>query len=256
MTRPASILAIAAVYFLVVSMTLTLSPRLQAETVSIDNIHSTPNLSVFSSDSKPYNFTYGEWTARWWQWGYSIPKNINPAYDNTGKNCAQGQSGPVRFLAGTYGHSVERVCTVPAGKAILFPILNSECSFAEFPKLKTLSELRMCAKTIQDQVTTLMASVDGLPILQLQQYRIQSPPFNFTLPHNNILGMPANTTTQAVADGNWVFLKPLSPGVHTIVFKGEVQQPKIKGTSIVSSSFAFPSGWDFRTIYDMRVKSS
>jgi hypothetical protein len=191
-------------------VTLTLSPGLQAQTVSIsDNIHSTSNLSVFSSDSKPYNFTYGEWTARWWQWGYSVPKNINPAYDDTDKNCAQKQYGPVWFLAGTYGHSVERVCTIPAGKAILFPILNSECSFAEFPKLKTLSELRMCAKTIQDQVTPLMTSVDGVPILHLQEYRIQSPPFNFTLPHNNILGMPANTTTQAVADGNWVFLKPL-----------------------------------------------
>ena len=92
MTRPASILAIAAVYFLVVLMTLTLSPRLQAEVVnvSIDNIHSTPNLSVFSSDSKPYNLAYKEWTARWWHWGYSILKNINPAYDNTGKDCAQG----------------------------------------------------------------------------------------------------------------------------------------------------------------------
>jgi hypothetical protein len=126
MTWPAAlILAIAAVYFLVVSMTLTFSPRLQAQTfnISVDNSHSIPNLSVFSSDSKPYNFTYGEWTARWWQWGYSIPKNINPAYDNTGKDCAQGQSGPVWFLAGTYGHPVERVCTVLVGKAILFPIL-------------------------------------------------------------------------------------------------------------------------------------
>ena len=257
MTGPASILVVTAVYFLVVSVTLTLSPRLQAQTVNVssDDIHSTPNLSVFSSDSKPYNFTYGEWTAKWWQWGYSVPKNINPAYDDTGKNCAQKQYGPVWFLAGTYGHPVERVCTIPAGKAILFPILNSECSFAEFPKLKTLSELRMCAKTIQDQVTTLMASVDGVPILHLQEYRIQSPPFNFTLPHNNILGMSANTTTEAVADGNWVFLKPLSPGVHKIIFKGEVQQPKIKGTSSVSSgSFAFPAGWDFRTVYDLSIK--
>ncbi|MGC1930811.1 MAG: hypothetical protein WA667_17715 [Candidatus Nitrosopolaris sp.] len=123
--------------------------------------------------------------------------------------------------------------------------------------IKTLSELRMCAKTIQDQVTTLIASVDGVPILHLQEYRIQSPSFNFTLPHNNILGMPANTTTQAIADGNWVFLKPLSPGVHKIMFKGGVQQPKNNGTSIVSGgSFAFPSGCDFRTIYDLTVKNA
>jgi hypothetical protein len=118
----------------------------------------------------------------------------------------------------------------------------------------------MCAKTIQDQVTKLIASVDGIPVPHLQEYRIQSPPFNFTLPQNNILGMPANTTTQAIADGNWVFLKPLSAGVHKILFKGEVQEPNIKGISTVSSSrisgssFAFHSGWNFTTIYDMTVK--
>ena len=49
--------------------------------------------------------------------------------------------------------------------------------------------------------------------------------------------MPANTTTEAVADGNWVFLKPLSPGVHKIMFKGEVQQPKIKGRVVVPLHF-------------------
>ncbi|MFL6315848.1 MAG: hypothetical protein ACJ73C_03785 [Nitrososphaeraceae archaeon] len=181
-------------------------------------------IAVFSADSKPYGLTYGEWTAKWWQWGYSIPKIINPAYDDTGKNCAQKQNGPVWFLAGTYGHAVNRKCDIPAGKAILFPVLNSECSFAEFPKLKTLSELRLCAKTIQDQVTTLNATVDGLPIPNLQKYRIQSPSFNFTLPQNNILGLPANVTTQAIADGNWVFLKPLSPGSHKIMLKGGVQK--------------------------------
>jgi hypothetical protein len=198
---------------IIISITLiTLSPQLQARTVNINsnssnNInHSTlsPTYSpVFSADSKPYNLRYGEWTARWWQWGYSVPKYSNPAYDDTGKNCAQGQRGPVWFLAGTYGHPVDRVCTIPAGKAILFPILNSECSFAEFPKLKTSSQLYTCAKTIQDHVTTLYASVDGIPIPHLQEYRIISPPFNFTLPQNNILGMPANTNTQAIADGNW-----------------------------------------------------
>jgi hypothetical protein len=105
-------------------------------------------IAVFQANSKPYGLAYVEWTAKWWQWGYSIPKDINPAYDDTGKNCAQKQNGPVWFLAGTYGHPANRKCDIPAGKAILFPILNSECSFAEFPKLKTLSELRVCAKTI------------------------------------------------------------------------------------------------------------
>jgi hypothetical protein len=227
-------------------------------------------IAVFPADSKPYSLTYGEWTAKWWQWGYSIPKDINPAYDDTGKNCAQQQNGPVWFLAGTYGHAVNLKCDIPAGKAILFPILNSECSFAEFPKLKTLSELRTCAKTIQDQVSSLKASVDGRPIPSLQGYRIQSPPFNFTLPRNNILGLSANVTTQAIADGNWVFLKPLSPGSHKITFRGGVQQERANivaegssnnantsnNNSRSSSSFAFPTGWDFETTYDLTVNNN
>ena len=52
-------------------------------------------IAVFPANSKPYGLAYGEWTAKWWQWAYSIPKDINPAYDDTGKNCAQKQNGPV-----------------------------------------------------------------------------------------------------------------------------------------------------------------
>jgi hypothetical protein len=235
-----------------------------------NNANNSLPIAVFPENSKPYGLTYGKWTAKWWQWGYSIPKDMNPAYDDTGKNCAQKQNGPVWFLAGTYGHAVNRKCDIPAGKAILFPILNSECSFAEFPKLKTLSELRTCAKTIQDQVSSLKASVDGRPIPSLQEYRIQSPPFNFTLPQNNILGLPANVTTQAIADGNWVFLKPLSPGSHKITFRGGVQQERANivaggssnnastsnNNSSSSSSFAFPTGWDFETTYDLTVNNN
>ncbi len=231
-----------------------------------NNANNSLPIAVFSADSKPYGLTYSEWTAKWWQWGYLIPKDVNPAYDDTGKNCAQKQNGPVWFLAGTYGHTVNRKCDIPPGKAILFPILNSECSFAEFPNLKTLSELRLCAKTIQDQVITLNATVDGVPISNLHKYRIQSPPFSFTLPQNNILGLPPNVTTQAIADGNWVFLKPISDGSHKITFKGGVQQERARGISnnastsnndsSSSSSFAFPTGWDFETTYDLTVNNN
>jgi hypothetical protein len=62
----------------------------------------------------------------------------------------------------------------------------------------------MCAKVFQDQVTELHASIDGQDIteIELKKYRVQSPLFYFTLPENNILDLPANTTTQAVSDGN------------------------------------------------------
>lgn len=180
---------------------------------------SSNNQNVFTIDSKPYNLTYSEWTAKWWQWAFSTPREANPVLDEDGKNCAQGQSGPVWFLAGTFGGSVVRECTIPAEKSIMFPILNSECSYAEFPNLKTESELRDCAKTFQDQVTQIETTIDGVGLQGLEKYRVQSPLFNLTLPENNALGIQV-PSTQAVSDGNWVFLKPLTPGKHEIHSSG------------------------------------
>lgn len=68
------------------------------------------NLVVFPPDSNPYGVNYAEWTTKWWQWVPSIPKEFNPVLDENGKNCAQGQSGPVWFLAGTAGGSAKRTC--------------------------------------------------------------------------------------------------------------------------------------------------
>jgi hypothetical protein len=177
------------------------------------------NPGVFPLASKPYGTSYADWTVKWWQWAESIPTPLNPASDKTGQNCAQGQSGPVWFLAGTFGGKAERTCTIPAGKAILFPPINTECSYKENPTLKTESDLRACAKHLQDETTQMQASVDGIPIQNLQSFRTQTPLFNVTFPANNAAGVSAGTS-QAVADGNWVFLKPLAPGKHELHFSG------------------------------------
>ena len=63
-------------------------------------------------------------TARWWQWVISIGQSENPLLDPTGADCAVGQEGPVWFLGGTFGGPATRSCTVPAGKALLIPVLN------------------------------------------------------------------------------------------------------------------------------------
>ena len=186
---------------------------------------------IFDSQSKPYGISYAEWTSKWWKWAYSVPKNINPAYDDTGKYCSEGQSGPVWFLTSSYKHPVDRFCSIPSGKSILLTMLNSECSFAELPNFKTENQLRQCAKQMQDSVVRLQASINGANISALEKFRIQSPLFNFTVHKNNILGLPPQTTS-AVSDGNWVFLKPLPIGNYIISFKGSLknfhQMSKIK----------------------------
>jgi hypothetical protein len=182
------------------------------------------NPGVFPPNSRPYGLTYGEWSTKWWQWAESIPKENNPAGDETGEKCSQSQNGPVWFLAGTRGGSAVRDCTIPAGRGMLIPIINGECSFAEFPKMKSESELRACAKADQDKVKSIEATIDGVKLKDLQKYRVQSPLFKIILPQNNVLGLKPQTT-QAVGDGYYVILQPLSSGKHTVHFSGVLGDP-------------------------------
>ena len=177
------------------------------------------NIQLYPVDSSPYGIPFANWTGNWWKWALEAPEAKNPVSDVSGKNCAEGQGGPVWFLAGTYGGSAARSWTIPADKAILWNPISQECSYAEFPALKTESDLRACVKNFQDKVTDVEVVIDGKSLQNLKDYRIQSPLFNFTLPENNVLALPAQTTT-GVSDGIWVFLHPLSSGNHQIHSKG------------------------------------
>jgi hypothetical protein len=66
-----------------------------------------------------------------------------------------------------------------------------------------------------------MVSIDGQAIneSQLRTYRVQSPLFNVTFPSGNIYGLNEGLS-QAVSDGYWVFLPPLTPGQHEIHLRG------------------------------------
>jgi hypothetical protein len=79
----------------------------------------------------------------------------------------------------------------------------------------------------------MQVTVDGVPIQNLQMYRVQTPLFNLTFPSNNAAGASAGTT-QSVADGNWVFLKPLPPGKHELHFSGA----SVDFTSTGTNAFA------------------
>lgn len=142
---------------------------------------------IYAPDSKPFGLSYGQWSEKWWQWSLGIPLADNPGGDETGEKCAQAQNDThVWYLAGTFGGQVTRNCTIPGYKAILFPIINNECSYLEYPAYKTEAELRKGATTIVDKVQNLKASVDGVHIPDLKKYRFESSLYNFTTPIDNV----------------------------------------------------------------------
>ena len=180
---------------------------------------------VVPPNAKPYGLTYGEWGARWWQWVFSLPTPVNPLYDTTGANAAAGQHGPVWFLAGTFtggDASVARTVTIPAGKALLIPIVNVEGSLADTPQVKTYPEVVALCEQFMDSVTIADLTVDGrlMRIGPNTRYRTGLVESWYTLPEDNILGLAPGTYAPVAYDGYYAMLKPLSVGRHVIKIHG------------------------------------
>jgi hypothetical protein len=197
-----------------------------------------PEPKVFDRDSVVYGRTYGEWSAAWWQWAFSVPVDKHPLFDNG--DCSVGQSGPAWFLGGSFVSNVDvRNCTVPGGTALYVPILNGEDSSLEEalgngcskPPVSgvTIADLRPCAASYIAGATVSF-DIDGVPVHDVaDRFHVQSVAFGFTMPDNNFLatadGNPAylkGTYFPSVDDGYYLMVAPLPPGHHTVHFHGSV----------------------------------
>ena len=176
-------------------------------------------------------------SALWWQWVSAQPAvidadgiNTYPILDSTGKYASVGQEdgiGPgnkVFFLTGTFGFDVVRTVTVPAGKALFFPILNYEADNAvDPPTNNTVPQLRAIAKAVIDGAISMYATLNGEP---LEIFRTKSPTFDYTVPDNNSIydyfGLVGpqfeGRIKPAVADGYWVYVDPLRRGKYVLKF--------------------------------------
>jgi hypothetical protein len=62
-------------------------------------------------------------------------------------------------------------------------------------------------------------------LVSLDDYRVQSPLLTLDVVEGNVFGIPAGAT-DAVADGFWILLAPLSEGEHKIHFCGKAVFPE------------------------------
>jgi hypothetical protein len=193
-----------------------------------------PNPGVLPPNSTAFGKSYGAWSAAWWQYVGSQPASSSPLVNTTGAGCGVGQSGPVFFLVGTNGGgaATRDQCTVPPGKALFFPLVNSFDVHVPGDGLDTpqlvWDDLHI---TNGFSISALHASIDGVPVSNLDPantpYRACAgpvagcaPPFSLTFPADNFFGIPAGTYAPAVADGVYLLVVPLTPGAHTINFGG------------------------------------
>jgi hypothetical protein len=195
------------------------------------------NPGVLPPNSHPFGKTYGEWGAAWWQWETLATLAENPVLDTTGEYASLHQSGPVFFLAGTFGPPpVVRNVTISAGKALFIPISNWVLTYPEdvpsnISKEDAEAWMRETLNSVFNGIpdTDLIVRVDGVAVENPTKYRAQSSAFSMYFPPDcasvtswsSLQGVPyqAGKHFPNISDGYWVMLAPLSIGHHKIEIK-------------------------------------
>ena len=195
--------------------------------------------SVYPREATLFGDSYEEWAATWWQWMLAIPADVNP---NGEGPCDVDQSGHVFFLAGNWGGTSTRSCTIPTGKAIFVPILIAyrtscpEIAGGSYTCESATSEddLHEVAEWMLDQDNSMSLEIDGVAVEGLDEYRAHTATFSMPAPEEgpigicagpiqeNPCGVPVGTPRNTVSDGHWVMLRPLPPGEHQIHLTGSV----------------------------------
>jgi len=161
----------------------------------------------------------------WWQWTYTMPREISPVRDLSGKYCDVGQHGDVWFLAGGYGSSkIRRSCTIPEGKYIFFPVINM-VYWPNHEGSLTCENAKKFAALNNDELLSIEISLDSESAWNPANTRISSENCF------NLLGLIPQELNPpeiypAATDGYWVMLKPLSRGTHTLTFKAQYNREK------------------------------
>jgi len=188
--------------------------------------------------------SYTDWASELWKWFYQMqmPSSgecVNPITDATGASCAFGQdpTSPVFFLTGDTGGTVVRtLCAVPTGKALLFPVVDFAGDNGGVPPADVMTPAQL-HDGIQSQVdgvavTDLTATVDGNPLDNMEQFKVNATEFSYTVPPEPNSYSCGGVQFSGLVDpsyqsGYYVLLPAFSLGAHQIRFSArDMLQPE------------------------------
>lgn len=193
---------------------------------------------MYPPNSHPHGSTYGEWGAVWWTWAGQFPFAENPIADE-GPDIVYGDAneqpdGAVWYLAGHFFfmESVERNLNVPAGKSLLFPLINQvavspeDCWYFGLsmnPDPCTAEELLgVTEEFLTEDVSDISVWVDGVEVGNPFAYRATSEPFTLEVEPGTLWtdgGLAPGSHYPTISDGYYMMLKPFTPGEHILHFE-------------------------------------
>lgn len=196
-------------------------------------------IQFFNVMDKPYGFTYGEWTVKWWNWIMSIPKEKSPLLDETGGRWNTDQpSSDVWYLIGNFATEENakkrrfspRQITMNSGRSVLFPILNCMASFLEYSgspyNLRTHEDLQ---KHVNNDVNSVIRKDLFINNKKYDPLRVASDPkiVKVSVIKDNAFNIKNSGISDAAADGYWAFIKKLDKGHYTISFEGSCEKGRL-----------------------------
>lgn len=152
--------------------------------------------------------TISEWGATWWTWALTSEEGRSPIQDATGEFAAEGQPSEVWLLAGNYGGVTRRKCRIPSGRPIFFPVLTSRS--IEEKEGANEHAMRNEVMGFMDDARDMQVEFDGRVLRDFTRLRAITEPF------------PLGSRHVGLAEGYWVMMRPLNPGVHQLRFRGRI----------------------------------
>ena len=178
--------------------------------------------SLFYNITNSHNgLSFQNLMTKYWDWWINVP--AKPGIPTSG--CVMKDIGNVLFLIDPLfiGKTVAYSCNIPEGKALFFPLVMSEVD-PKVPEYKGLNmtDTMMLAKAREEnEGNSFKLVIDGrtIPESYLKSLRTNSPFWNITVLDKDNQYEAEVGSYRAVTEGNYVFLKPLSPGWHELHYE-------------------------------------